>query len=67
MAKKYVVTGINKLTGQRESISNPLSESIAIKKKGELLASPTRGRPYKYIRIHPFPFEEEWLKFLMRG
>ena len=60
---KYVITGINKLTGQREKISNPLSESTAIEKKRLLLASPARGRPLKYIRIKPFPFEEEWLRF----
>lgn len=60
---KYVITGINKLTGRRERISNPLSESTAIEKKRLLLASPARGRPFKYIRIKPFPFEEEWLRF----
>lgn len=60
---KYIVTGINRLTGQRERISNPLSASTAIRKKRELLGSPARGRPYKYIVIKPFPFEEEWLKF----
>lgn len=63
MAQKYVVTGINKLTGQRERISNPLSDSTAIEKKRQLLASPARGRPYKYIRIRPYPFEEEWIRF----
>ena len=63
MAQKFIVTGINKLTGQRERISNPLSESTAIEKKRLLLASPARGRPFKYIRIKPFPFEEEWLRF----
>lgn len=60
---KYVITGINKLTGRRERISNPLSGSTAIEKKRLLLASPARGRPFKYIRIKPFPFEEEWLRF----
>ena len=60
---KYVVTGINKLTGLRERISNPLSPSTAINKKKEMLNSPARGRPFKYIRIKPFPYEEEWLKF----
>ena len=60
---KYVITGVNKLTGRRERISNPLSESTAIEKKRLLLASPARGRPFKYIRIKPFPFEEEWLRF----
>ena len=60
---KYVVTGINKLTGMRERISNPLSPSTAINKKKEMLDSPARGRPYKYIKIKPFPYEEEWLKF----
>lgn len=63
MAQKYVITGINKLTGQRERISNPLSESTAIEKKRQLLASPARGRPYKYIKILPFPYEEEWICF----
>ena len=63
MAQKYVVTGINKLTGQRERISNPLSASTAIRKKKELLKSKACGRPYKYIRILPFPYEEEWLQF----
>ena len=63
MAQKFIVTGINKLTGQRERISNPLSESTAIEKKRLLLASPARSRPFKYIRIKPFPFEEEWLRF----
>lgn len=63
MAQKYVITGINKLTGQRERISNPLSESTAIEKKRHLLASPARGRPYKYIKILPFPYEEEWICF----
>lgn len=63
MAQKYVVTGINKLTGQKERISNPLSESTAIEKKRQLLASPARGRPYKYIKIRPFPYEEEWIRF----
>ena len=60
---KYVVTGINKLTGLGERISNPLSASTAIKKKLQLLASPARGRPFKYIKIRPFPFEEEWIIF----
>ena len=63
MEIKYVVTGINKLTGLRERISNPLSPSTAIKKKKDMLNSPARGRPFKYIRIKPFPFEEEWLRF----
>ena len=63
MAQKYVVTGINKLTGQRERISNPLSDSTAIEKKRQLLASPARGRPYKYIKIRPFPYEEDWIRF----
>ena len=60
---KYVVTGINKLTGQRERISNPISASTAIEKKRQLMASPARGRPFKYIKIRPFPFEEEWIIF----
>ena len=60
---KYIVTGINRLSGQRERISNPLSADTAIRKKRALLESPARGRPFKYIRIKPFPFEEEWLRF----
>ena len=63
MAQKYVVTGINKLTGQREIISNPLPESTATGKKRQLLDTPARGRPYKYIKIRPFPYEEEWIRF----
>lgn len=63
MPKKYVVTGINKLTGQRERISKPLSCSTAIEKKRQLLATPARGRPYKYVKIRPFPYEEEWIMF----
>lgn len=64
---KYVVTGINKLSGQRGRISNPLSPSTAIRKKKALLDTPARGRPYKYIKIKPFPFEEEWLRFMDGG
>lgn len=63
MAHKYVVTGINKLTGLRERISNPISVDTAIRKKKQLLASPARGRPFKYIKIRHFPFEEEWIRF----
>ena len=63
MAQKYIVTGINRLSGQRERISNPLSADTAIRKKRALLESPARDRPFKYIRIKPFPFEEEWLRF----
>lgn len=63
MAQKFVVTGINRLTGLRDRISNPLPEDIAIRKKKEMMDSPARGRPYKYIRIRPYPFEEEWIKF----
>lgn len=42
MAQKFVVTGINRLTGLRDRISNPLPEDIAIrKKKGDAgLSSP---------------------------
>ncbi len=63
MAQMFVVTGINKLTGLRDRISIPLPEDIALKKKQEMLDSPARGRPYKYIKILPFPYEEEWICF----
>ena len=64
---RFVVTGINRLTGQRERISSPLPEGTALMKKRQLLDTPARGRPYTYIKIRPFPFEEERLRFLDGG
>lgn len=63
MEQKVLVTAINKLTGLRENISNPLPKSVAIEKKQKLMAIPARDRPYKHIKIRPYPYEEEWLRF----
>ena len=50
---KYIVTGINKLTGEREAISNPHSEWKAHELLARWKGKNRNTRPYKQIRVEP--------------
>lgn len=54
---KYVVTGINKMTGEREAISNPHSEWKATELLMRWKARNRNTRPYKRLRVEPAAME----------
>ena len=53
MARKYVITGINKLTGSRQELGYPTELEEAQERYARLLLnySKMRSRPYTKIRI----------------
>ena len=65
--RKYVVTAVSRLSGERERISGPVSEDLAIRLKLDLKRKRACYRPYIRIRVMPFPYKEEWLPFPRGG
>lgn len=64
---KYVITAINRLTGEREEISSPHSEWKARELLLKMQRTPNRTsyrtRAYKNPRLEPWPRREESLPF----
>lgn len=50
---KYVVTGINKLTGEREAVSSPHSEWNARELLAKWKSRNCNTRPWKRLRVEP--------------
>lgn len=50
----YVVTGINRLTGEREQLTPPCREQTAQAACRRYQQSPRRHRPWKYVRVEEY-------------
>ena len=64
---KYVITAINRLTGEREEISRPHSEwktrELLLKIQRTPGRAQYRQRAYKNPKMEPWPRREEFLPF----
>ena len=64
---RYIITAINRLTGEREAISSPRSEWKAREMLDKMLCTPRktkfRSRAYKYPRMERYQPEEGVLPF----
>ena len=64
---RYIITAINRLTGERETISKPHSEWKSREILDKMLHAPRktkyRSRAYKYPRIEPYMPKEGVLPF----
>lgn len=56
-AMKYVVTGINKLTGEREPVTKPYSEWKAREMRDKLAARQHCKSAYKCLKVEPADVE----------
>ena len=56
---KYVVTAINRMTREREVISNPLDKLTAVRLCTEQKKIRARKRVWLYIKVNPVPWREE--------
>ena len=61
--RRFVITGINRLTKEREDISRPMPVLMAEKAFLKAKEKPSRNRPYIYLRMQEYPYREERLKF----
>lgn len=50
----YVVTGISRLTGEREPVSKPAPIVQAIQLRSKWKCKPARKRDYLWLRVEPF-------------
>ena len=50
---KYVVTGINKMTGEREPVTKPHSEWKAREMRDKLATRQHRKSAYKCLKVEP--------------
>lgn len=50
---KYVVTGINKMTGEREPVTKPHSEWKAREMREKLAARQHSKSAYKWLKVEP--------------
>lgn len=50
----YVITGISRLTGEREECSTPIHESTAKKLLARWKGEPAHKRDYLRLRIEPY-------------
>lgn len=50
---KYVVTGINKMTGEREPVTKPHSEWKAREMRDKLATRQHRKSAYKWLKVEP--------------
>lgn len=50
----YVITGISRLTGEREEISIPIHESTAKKLLSRWKGEPAHKRDYLRLRMEPY-------------
>ena len=62
MSKRYVITGINRLTREREDISRPFDAAKAEKIFDEERRKPSRRRTFIYLKLREYPYREESLK-----
>ena len=60
---KYVVTAINRLTREREAISNPLDKLTALRLCAEQKKLHPRKRVWFYPRVKPMPWREERIEW----
>ena len=50
----YVVTGISRLTGEREAVSKPKPVMQAISLRNKWKRKPARKRAYLHLKVEPF-------------
>jgi hypothetical protein len=50
----YVVTGISRLTGEREAVSKPTSFLIAVALRSKWKRKPARKRDYLFLKVEPY-------------
>lgn len=61
--KKAVVTGVNRLTGEREEISGVHSPAVCKRMAEVLMKVPAKKQAHLRLRVDGKPWKEEWLKF----
>ncbi len=61
--KKSVVTGVNRLTGDREEISGVHSPAVCKRMAEVLMKVPANKRTHLRLKVVEKPWKEEWLKF----
>lgn len=60
---KFVVTGVSRLSGERESISRVHSHAVCTRMAEVLMKVPAKKRAHLRIRVERIPWQEEWLPF----
>ena len=50
----YVVTGISRLTGEREAVSKPKPVMQAISLRNKWKRKPARKRAYLFLKVEPY-------------
>lgn len=60
---KYVVTAVNRLSGEREAVTSPKDKETAVRLCVQLKLVKAGKRVWLRPRIKPFPWQEERLLF----
>ena len=60
---KYVVTAINRLSGEREAVTSPKEKDTAVRLCGQLKLMKVSKRVWLRPRVMPCPWQEESLLF----
>ena len=60
---KYVVTAVNRLSGEREAVTSPKDKETAVRLCGQLKLMKASKRVWLRPRIMPCPWQEERLLF----
>lgn len=65
MGRKYIITGINQLTGLRDQLSGPMDEDQARARLEREIANRKRQRyqPYKRLRLEHYDAVQLTLQF----
>ena len=59
----YIITGINKLTRQREDISRPLPGHRVESIMADKVRKHHKDRAFIYLKVKPSPYREQALTF----
>lgn len=60
---KYVVTAVNRLSGEREAVTSPKDKETAVRLCAQLKMTKASKRAWLRPRIKPVPWRPEWLPF----
>jgi hypothetical protein len=61
--RKAVVTGVSRLSGERENISGFHSHAVCKRMVEVLMKVPAKKRAHLRLRVDLIPWKEEWLRF----
>ena len=60
---KYVVTAINRLSGEREAVTSPKDKETAVRLCVQLKLLKASKRVWLRPRVKPCTWQEEWLQY----